>query len=181
MYVSSAQWSWVRIPMLALFLSSFFSSVNLESLKSLFNCDDLIFIFMFLFPQIIFISCFFYCCCFVLKSVKHRQHWLTIMAPCKAQAILVNMVDSNIVTGQSDQVDLHHQSSLNSIKWVCPLIIITSSSTAGRLISGFVCFFILSLSFANESKKYCKEKMPYIVLTASHTECVLKTFFFFFF
>ena len=151
--MSSAQWSWVRIPMLALFLSSFFSSVNLESLKLLFNCDDLIFIFMFLFPQIIFISCFFYCCCFVLKRMKHRQHWLTIMAPCKAQAILVNMVDSNIVTGQSGQVDLHHQSLLNSIKWVYELIIITSSSTAGRLISGFVCLFLFQISFANELKK----------------------------
>ena len=123
---------------------------------------------------------FFYCCCFDLKRVKHRQHWLTIMAPYKAQAILVNMVDSNIVTGQSDQVDLHHQSSLNSIKCVYPLIIITSSSTAGRLISGFVCLFLFQISFANELKKiYCKEKMPFIVLTASHTESLLKRFFFF--
>ena len=96
---------------------------------------------------------FFYCCCFDLKCVKHRQHWLTTMAPYKAQAILVNMVDSNIVTGQSDQVDLHHQSSLNSIKWVYPLIIITSSSTAGRLISVFVCLFLFQISFANEFKK----------------------------
>ena len=92
----------------------------------------------------------------------------------------MNMVDSNIVTGQSDQVDLHHQSSLNSIKCVYPLIIITSSSTAGRLISGFVCLFLFQISFANELKKiYCKEKMPFIVLTASHTESLLKRFFFF--
>ena len=102
------------------------------------------------------------------------------MAPYKAQAILVNMVDSNIVTGQSDQVDLHHQSSLNSIKCVYPLIIITSSSTAGRLISGFVCWFLFQISFANELKKYCKEKMPFTVLTASHTGSLLKMFFFFF-
>ena len=89
------------------------------------------------------------------------------------------MVDSNIVTGQSDQVDLHHQSSLNSIKCVYPLIIITSSSTAGRLISGFVCLFLFQISFANELKKYCKEKMPFTVLTASHTGSLLKMFFFF--
>ena len=101
------------------------------------------------------------------------------MAPYKAQAILVNMVDSNIVTGQSDQVNLHHQSSLNSIKWVYPLIIITSSSTAGRLISVFVCVFLFQISFANELKKYCKEKMPFTVLTASHTGSLLKMFFFF--
>ena len=37
-----------------------FFSVNLESLKLLFNCDDRIFITIFQFPQIIFISCFFF-------------------------------------------------------------------------------------------------------------------------
>ena len=46
-------------------------------------------------------------------------------------------------------------------------------------MSLFVCFFFRSHSRMN-LKKYCKEKMPFIVLTASHTESLLKRFFFFF-
>ena len=152
--MSSAQWSWARIPMLALFLSSFFFRLIWNRLNRYLTATIVSLSLFFNFRKSSLFPVFFYycCCCFDLKRVKHRQHWLTIMAPYKAQAILVNMVDSNIVTGQSDQVDLHHQSSLNSIKWVYPLIIITSSSTAGRLISGFVCLFLFQMSFANELK-----------------------------